>query len=175
MLLLLRPLARLAAFVLLGALALGGLAVAVACVPSDGWETAATWLGLASAPRRAAEAEAGAAVWVCAAVAAGALLVAAGALLPYRSRLLALRGGPVLARRRALRDAAEALVTRGLASRARVRLRRRRLVVDAAFPPGADVRSGTVAIERALHELAGAFGLRVSVRARLGEKGARVR
>jgi hypothetical protein len=173
--LLLRPLARLAALAALGALALAGLAIAVASAPSDGWETVAAWLGLASAPRRAAEVESGAVVWVCAAVAAGALLVAAGALLPHRSRLLALRGGPVVARRRAVREAAEALLARGVASRVRVRLRRRRLLVDAAFPPGADARSGAVAIECALHELAGAFGLRVRVRTRRGEKGARVR
>jgi hypothetical protein len=171
--LLLRPLARLAALAALGALALAGLAIAVASAPSDGWETVAAWLG--SAPRRAAEVESGAGVWVCAAVAAGALLVAAGALLPHRSRLLALRGGPVVARRRAVREAAEALLARGVASRVRVRLRRRRLLVDAAFPPGADARSGTVAIERALHELAGAFGLRVRVRTRPAEQGARVR
>ena len=90
-------------------------------------------------------------------------------------RLLALNGGPVLARRRALREAAAALAARGAASGVKVRLRRRRLIVDAAFPPGADARSGTVAIERALHDLTRAFGLRVAVRARTGTKGERVR
>jgi len=172
----LRPLARLAALVVLAALALGALGVAVACAPSGGWETVAGWLGLESAPRRAAEVESGAAVWVLAAVCAGALAVAAGALFPRRPHRLALAGGPVEARPRAVRDAALNLtVSRGAASRVRVRVRRRRLRVEATFPPGADVRSGTVAIERALQDLATAFGLRVTVRARRADKGARVR
>ena len=173
--LVLRPLSRLAALLVLGGLALAALAVAIACAPSDGWETAAAWLGLESAPRRAAEVESGAAAWVFVAVAVGALAVAAGALWPRRSRLLALNGGPVLARPRALREAATALAARGAASGVKVRLRRRRLIVDAAFPPGADARSGTVAIERALHDLTRAFGLRVAVRARTGTKRERVR
>lgn len=173
--LLLRPLARLAALLVLGGLALGALVLAVLCVPANGWETGAAWLGLESAPRRAADVEAGAVVGLSAAVVAGALAVTAGALLPRRSRLLALGGGAVLARRRAVREAAEALAAGGAASRVRVRLRRRRLRVDAAFPPGTDLRSGIVAIECALYGLVSAFGLRLSVRARHGEQGERVR
>ena len=81
----LRPLSRLAALLVLGGLAVAALAVAVACALPDGWETGAAWLGLESAPRRAAEVESGAAAWVFVAVAVGALAVAAGALWPRRS------------------------------------------------------------------------------------------
>lgn len=176
MTLLLRPVARLAALVVLGALALGALAVAIACLPSGGWEAVADRLGLESAPRRAAEVQAGAAAWALVAVCAGALAVAVGALVPRRTRSLTLRDAPVEARPRAVREAAQRLAaSRGAAARVRVRVRRRRLRVDATFPPGADIRAGTATIERALHDLATAFGLRLTVRARRGDKGARVR
>jgi hypothetical protein len=175
---LLRPLARLVALVVLAALALAGLAVAVLSVPGDGLARAAEELGLGDAVDAvAAYLATPTSPWIAVGAAALALAVAAGALLPRRSRLLTLGGGlPVRAHRRAVKAAADGLARRRhTASTVRVRLRRRRLTVDAAFPPGSDARSGVTAIERALGGLSSAFGLRTRVRSRAAGRGARVR
>lgn len=189
MVLLLRAIARLVAFLVLLALAALGLIVAlVTLLPALGdafeltalRETAGEYLG---------QLEAGGPVALVSllagllAVLAGLLLLV-GALAPAREPLVVAdegRDGRLAARRRPLGQMAEALVAgvRGVtATKARVRPARKgrggRLNVSASHTrseSGADIQRETVA---ALAPLADGFGLRTRVRPRAADSGSRV-
>lgn len=195
MILLLRALARVVAVLLPAALALAALAAAIASVGS-GEGFSLPWLaeliGLPSLERavgdRLASLEADGPVAVVAALCgAGAVLLGlallAGVLVPRRERLVTLHSaeeGDIAARRRALGQAAEALVqdAGGVTSaHARARPRRRsggrlRVTAHRTRPTDPDtVRSATTA---ALEPLTGKLPLRAKVRTRRGGPGTRV-
>lgn len=195
MILLLRALARVIAVLLPAALALAGLAVAIASVGS-GEGFSVPWLaeliGLPSLERAVgdwlASLEADGPVAVVAALCgAGAVLLGlallAGVLVPRRERLVTLDSadeGDIAARRRALGHVGEALVQEAgdvTGARVKVRPRRRsggRLRVTAHRTRPADPDSVRSAATAALEPLTGKLPLRAKVRTRRGERGARV-
>ncbi|MCP9489280.1 MAG: hypothetical protein MSC31_05330 [Solirubrobacteraceae bacterium MAG38_C4-C5] len=195
MILLLRALARVVAVLLPAALALAGLAAAIASVGS-GAGFSLPWLaeliGLPSLERavgdRLASLEADGPVAVVATLCgAGAVLLGlallAGVLVPRRERLVTLHSGDegdIAARRRALGHVGEALVRdAGDVTRARVKVRPRRrrggrLLVTAHRTRPADPESVRSAATAALEPLTGKLPLRAKVRTRRGERGTRV-
>lgn len=195
MILLLRALARVIAVLLPAALALAGLAVAIASVGS-GEGFSVPWLaeliGLPSLERAVgdwfASLEADGPVAVVAALCgAGAVLLGlallVGVLVPRRERLVTLHSakeGDITARRRALKHVGEALVQEAgdvTGARVKVRPRRRRggrLRVTAHRTRPADPDSVRSAATAALEPLTGKLPLRAKVRTRRGERGARV-
>jgi hypothetical protein len=192
MILLLRLIARLLAFVLLVALALLGLAVAVFSIQGDAdalslprlaeyfqlpelRSDAGRWLDQLEEPGPVALASLGGGV---AAIAAGVLLLA-GTIVPPRERLLVVEeedDGRLAARRRAVAQAARSLAepVRGVtAAKVRVRPRRRgrggRLAVVAVHPrtvAGSEVEER---VREVLVPLSEGFSLRARVRARRGK------
>ena len=194
MIVLLRALARVFAVLLPAALALAGLAVAIAAVGrSEGFSLPwlAELIGLPSLERAVGEwlasLEAPGPVAVVAALCgAGAvvagLMLLAGVLVPRRERLVTLHSGNegrIAARRRALAHVGEALVsdTDGV-TRARVKARPRRrsggrLLVTAQRTRPADPGSVRSAATTALEPLTGKLPLKARVRTRRGERGAR--
>jgi hypothetical protein len=198
MILLLRALARLVAFVLLAGLAACGAAVAIFSVgPSRTGDFSLPGLArladLGGLRRRVGEllsdlAGPGPVAAIAVLCGLGALalglLLLLGALWPPRERLVILeRGeqGTLAARRRALGRAAGALAEQAqgvTASKVRVRPGRRRggrLAVRATHSRAQapeDVRRGAIL---ALAPLTGAFGLHARVQARLGQHRGRVR
>lgn len=195
MILLLRSLARVVAVLLPAALALVGLAVAIASVGSgDGFSLPwlAELIGLPSLERAVgdwlASLEADGPVAVVAALSgAGAVLLGlallAGVLVPRRERLVTLSSGDegdIAARRRALGHVGEALVQdAGGVTHARVQARPRRrrggrLRVTAHRTRPADPDSVRSATTTALEPLTGKLPLKAKVRTRRGERGARV-
>ena len=197
MILLLRALVRLVAFLLLVLLALAGLAAAVFSIQGgdtglslpaladllslDRLErTVGSWFsGLeGSGPSNEVEALPG-----LGAVLLGLLLLV-GVLAPRRERLVTLRStgdGDIAARRRALAQLATSLAesARGVTS-ARVKVKPRRtgnggrLTVRADRPRSADEDAVEREVEERLEPVTGPFGLRARVTTRLGESGARV-
>jgi hypothetical protein len=193
--LLLRALARVVAVLLPAALALAGLAVAIASVGSDdGFSLPwlAELIGLPSLERTVgdwlASLEADGPVAVVAALCgAGAVLLGlallAGVLVPRRERLVTLHSGgegEIAARRRALGHVGEALVKDAdnvTHARVKVRPKRRRggrLRVTAHRTRPADPDSVRSAATAALEPLTEKLPLRAKVRTRRGERGARV-
>ena len=194
---LLRGLSKLLAVVLLLALALVGLAAAVACI-SGGTGTLSLpwlartiqlpalrdtlntfWLGL-EGPGSAALL---AAVCGLGAMVVGGLLIA-GILVPRRERLVTLHDegavGSIAARRRPLGQVTAALVqpVGGVAS-AKVRVKPRRtsggtVRVRADLPRTAEPAAVKKAIEERLEPLTGPFKLRTRVQTRRGDRGSRV-
>lgn len=186
---LLRLLVRVASFLLLVVLAGLGVAVALGAIaPGSG----ADLVGLPVLRDEvggwfdALEGDGGVAVasllgGVAALLLGLALLV--GLLVPARERLVTLRTtehGTVAARRRALAGVARSLTerTRGVTqAKVKVKPRRRgggRLRVRASLPRPADRREVERSIVSELKTLTGPFRLKASVRARAGERGARV-
>ncbi len=195
MILLLRALARVVAVLLPAALALAGLAAAVASVGSGG-DFSLPWLaeliGLPSLESSVgdwlASLEADGPVAVVAALCGAGAVVAGlalltGVLVPRRERLVTLRSGDegdIAARRRALGHVGEALVQdAGGVTHARVQARPRRrnggrLRVTAHRTRPTDPDSVRSAATAALEPLTGKLPLRAKVRTRRGERGARV-
>jgi hypothetical protein len=192
---LVRPLVRLLSFVLLVALALGGLAAAVACLGGGDGAPSLPWLArLVSLPALehtvgrflAALERPGGAIAVVAALAglaavAVGLALIAGVLVGRRERRVTLAGDPSIdARRGALGHAARALTeqARGVtAGRVRVRPGRRSggvLRVRADRPRTSDPAAVKAAVEQELTPLTEPFGLRARVQSRLGDAGSRV-
>ncbi len=198
MILLLRGIARLVAFLLVVILAIVGLAVAIASLGAGG-PAGFGIPGLANLVQlpqledlvgRLFEQVSSVSPlqWVPALAGLGAILIGllllVGALWPRRERLVALEGGEggrLAARRRALADVARALAEQSrevTGAKVRVRPRRRgrggRLDVQAlhsrSAEPGEVGREATSSLE----PLTEAFSLKARVRPRLGEQGARV-
>lgn len=187
--LLLRPLVRLLAFLLLVVLALTGAAVAVAAV-DVGWatdlartgqlrDTVGSWFDALAAdgPIAVASALAG-----LGAVVLGILLLA-GLLVPRRERLVELETsaeGSILARRRPLAQVAGALTeqVRGVSGvRSKVKVPRRgggRLQVRADRPRTAEAGPTREAVTAKLDELTDPFKLKARVQTRTGPDGKRV-
>lgn len=195
MILALRALARVVAVLLPAALALVGLAVAIASVGRDeGFSLPwlAELIGLPSLERAVgdwlASLEADGPVAVVAALCgAGAVLLGlallAGVLVPRRERLVTLHSGEegaITARRRALGDVGQALVEGADdVTRAQVKARPRRrsgarLRVTAHRTRPADPASVRSATTAALEPLTAKLPLQAKVRTRRGERGARV-
>jgi hypothetical protein len=192
MILFVRLIARLLAFVLLVALALLGLAVAVFSIQGDGGTLslprlaeyfelpelrahAGRWLDQLEEPGPVALASLGGGA---AAIAAGILLLA-GTIVPPRERFLVVEeedDGRLAGRRRAVAQAARSLAepVRGVtAAKVRVRPRRRgrggRLAVVAVHPrtvAGSEVEER---VREVLVPLSEGFSLRARVRARRGK------
>ncbi len=182
-------LVRLVSFLLLLALAVLGLAVAVAAVNPGGVtelvglpqlrDAVGGWFSdlAASGPIALASALGGAG-----AVLLGLVLLA-GLLVPRRERLVRLASGDsgtISARRGPLAQIAGHLAeqVRGVtSSRTKVKSRRRgggRLKVRVDRPRTAPPRAIKQAVAEQLENLAGPFKLKASVQTRLGEKGKRV-
>ncbi|HEV2818902.1 MAG TPA: hypothetical protein VGW11_00190 [Solirubrobacteraceae bacterium] len=195
MILALRALARVVTVLLPAALAVVGLAAAIASVGRSE-DFSLPWLaeliGLPALERAVGDwltsLEADGPVAVVAALCGtGAVLLGlallAGVLVPRRERLVTLHSGDegdLAARRRALGQVGEALVQgAGGVTRARVKARPRRrsggrLRVTAHRTRPADPGSVRSAATAALEPLTGQLPLRASVRTRRGERGARV-
>ena len=198
MIVLLRGIARLVAFLLLVLLAVVGLAVAIASLGSGG----AGGFGipglaeLVRLPRledlagdlfRQVESPEGAeavpALAGLGAVVIG-LLILVGALWPRRERLVTLereKGGALAARRRALADVARFLAEQArpvTGAKVRVRPRRRgrggRVRVRASHPRSFDAGDVKTQTTGSLAPLTEPFSLKAKVRPRLGERQARV-
>lgn len=194
---LLRALARLVTFLLLVALAAGGLAVAVFSLGGSGdlsLPGLAKLVGLPGleddAGRLLGALEADGSIAVrsglagLGAIVLGVLLVV-GALAPARERLLVLDrgdGGTIAARRRALSEVAGALVeqARGVtASKVKLRPSRRerggKLSIRAAHSATAEAERVEREASAALEPITKAFELKTRVRPELGGAGKRVR
>jgi hypothetical protein len=196
MILLLRALVRVLAFVLLLALALAGLAAAVFSI-QGGTETLsynelASLVGLPEARdaisgwfgQIAADGPIAVVALLCGlgAILLGLLLIA-GVLVPRRERLIALEqreDGTLAARRRPLASVARTLTeqARGV-TQAKVRARPRRrsggiLTVRADRTRQTDEAAARSAVEAELEPLVGPFDLRTRVASRVGEAGSRV-
>jgi len=191
----LRALVRLVGFLLLAVLALAGAAIAVFCI--QGGDTGLSPAALAEALRlhewRDAidsfldDLEGSGALDLPALLGAlGAIVVAvlllAGALVPTRERLVSVAEGDgrLAARRRALAEVARALGERAdgvTRIKARVRPGRRRggtVRVRADHVRPVKPEDARRAVERELAPVTDGFGLKARVRARLGERDARV-
>lgn len=184
-----RAVVRVIAFLLLLALALVGLAVAVAAVDlgtvTDQAKTpelrdsVGRWFSAMESDGPIAVASALAGIG---AVLLGLLLLA-GLLVPRRERLVLLEKstqGPLHARRRPLAQIAGVLTDRvdGVAStHAKVRARRRgggRLQIRADRPQTSEAKATKQAISSQLEQLTGPFKLTARVQTRSGKRGKRV-
>jgi hypothetical protein len=195
MILLLKPIARLATFLLLVLLAVAGLVVAIFSIGapdaplgfgglarflglSELSDTVGSWLqgidGPSAFPERTV-------LFALAAILLGLLLLA-GALGRPPDRLVVLEerdGSRLAARPRALAQVADAMIgrPRGVTDR-RVRVKPKRgggvLEVRATYARSAEPREIESQVTRAVAPLTDAFGLRTRVDARSGEPGSRV-
>ena len=192
---LLRALVRLLSLVLLLALALGGLAAAIASIGGGDGAPSLPWLArqlslpslehttgrfLLALEHPGGAAAVASALSGLAAVVAGVAL-AGGVLVGRRERRVAMGSEETIdARRGALSQVARALTeqTRGVtAGKVRVRPGRRAggvLRVRADRPRTTDAATVKAAIEQELKPLTGPFGLRLRVQSRLGDAGSRV-
>ena len=198
MILLLRGIARLVAFLLLVVLAVCALAVAVASIGGEGGggfgipglaelvrlpQLQDLVRGLFEQVEGSGGAQAIPALAGLGAVLLGLLLLV-GALWPRRERLVSLESGPegtLAARRRALGQVAAALAeqSRGVtAAKVRVRPRRGRrggrLELRAVHPRSSEAKEVERQATGLFEPLTGPFSFRAKVRPRLGGPGARV-
>lgn len=196
MILLLRAIARLVAFLLLVILAVCGLAVAVASLGGGNGFGIAGLAELVRLPQLedlvrglfeqvegSGAAKPEPALAGLGAVAVGLLLLI-GVLWPRRERLVTLEGGKegtLGARRRALAQVAGALAEQSravTATKVRVRPRRRRpggrLELRALHPRSSEAKEVRRQATDSLESLTEPFALKAKVRPRLGERGDRV-
>jgi hypothetical protein len=194
--LLLRAIARLVAFLLLVILAVAGLAVAIGSLGGGGGFGIAGLAELVRLPQLEDLVRglfdqvegSGAAKPVPALAGLGAvavgLLLLIGVLWPRRERLVTLEGskeGTLGARRRALAQVAGALAEQSravTATKVRVRPRRRRpggrLELRALHPRSSEAKEVRRQATDSLQSLTEPFALKAKVRPRLGERGDRV-